>query len=176
MRRFSDALRLVLGHEGGFVNHPQDPGGLTNRGITRRVLSKYLGKRATKSQMKKLGFGTISDIYLQMYWTPAKCDELPTGIDVMMFDTAVNHGVARAAKLLQKAVQVKVDGIIGPKTLKAIAHRRDPRNLLDEFAVRRGWHYATRPHFLVFGLGWLRRLFGTVRYSAELMLKEKQSE
>lgn len=153
------ALDAVFEHEGGFVNHRLDPGGATNMGITHKVLARFRGvKRVSVHDVRNLRRTEAASIYLQNYWHRVKCDELPSGVDLAVFDCAVNQGVSRATRFLQQAARVRVDGVIGPVTLRSI-HAREPGALLDEFCARRMNHYGRLSRlFRTFGLGWSRRL------------------
>jgi lysozyme family protein len=117
---FGRALSLVLKHEGGFVDHPKDPGGATNLGVTIGTLSAWLGRPATKADVKSLTVPAVSPIYKQNYWDKVRADELPAGVDYCVFDAAVNSGPSRAAKWLQRAVGAEADGAVGSETLKAV--------------------------------------------------------
>lgn len=162
---FDRALQFVLGWEGGYVSHPRDPGGATNLGITHRTLSEYRSafpawglpgdvRNLTKSQAAK--------IYRAGYWEPIRGDELPRGVGLLVFDAAVNQGPARAARWLQEAAGVKVDGIIGQVTLAA-ARGATPATLIREFATLRSLGYVATGNWSTFGKGWMRRLFAAVQ-------------
>ena len=110
---FDKCLELILHHEGGYVNHPQDPGGETNLGVTKRVYEDFGG---TKS-MKELTVEDVTPIYKKNYWDRVKGDQLPVGLDLCLFDFGVNAGTGRAAKKLQAMIGTVVDGGIGPNTL-----------------------------------------------------------
>ncbi len=158
---FSVALAHVLEFEGGYSDHPSDPGGATNRGVTMAVLAEWRGRPVTKAEVRALTAEEAADIYRARYWLATVCDALPDGLDLAVFDCAVNQGVGRAARLLQAAAKVTVDGKIGPKTLAAVA-KADPQMLLTEFMARRMNAYGQlRQLFKVFGLGWSRRLMAT---------------
>ena len=117
---FDKCLQLVLKHEGGYVNHPNDPGGMTNYGVTKKVYEKYLGKEVTETDMKDMSLEHVGEIYKKKYWDKVRGDDLPSGLDWAVFDFAVNAGVSRAAKVLQGFIATSVDGVIGSGTLKAI--------------------------------------------------------
>lgn len=122
MSRFSECLQFILEKEGGYVNHPYDRGGATNKGITQSVYDAY---RASKGwplhSVKYLLPDETADIYRSKYWKPAACDKLPAPLDLVVFDGAVNHGVKQSAKFLQRALGVDDDGIIGPDTLGSLS-------------------------------------------------------
>ena len=110
----------MLKHEGGFVNHPKDPGGMTNLGVTKRVWEAYTGKNATEQDMRKLSPEKVKPLYKKNYWDAVCADHLPSGVDFSVFDFCVNSGPGRAARTLQTVVGAKSDGEIGPKTLAAV--------------------------------------------------------
>jgi len=158
---FEKALAHVLRHEGGYVDHPDDPGGATNFGITLATLQGWRGLGVTKADVKALTRGEAGALYRTRYWDHCRCDELPEPVAFMVFDAAVNHGTTRVARLLQEALGVAADGRIGPVTLGA-AQAAEPSALVTEIAARRMVFYASLSHFRTFGLGWSRRLMGTL--------------
>lgn len=159
---FENALKIVLHHEGGYVDHPDDPGGATNMGITHNTLSEWRDAPVTKDDVKALPVTEAAEIYRARYWNP-HCPNLPTGVDLLFFDSAVNQGPGRAAVFLQQAAGVARDGIIGPRTMMVVSHM-DSKELMREFAVRRALHYASLNQ--TFRLGWFRRLLAV--YEAAL--------
>jgi len=163
---FQTALRHVLEFEGGYVDHPNDPGGATNMGVTRATLANYRGRSVSKAEVRALDRDTARDIYRKLYWDALRCDEMPGGIDLALFDCGVNQGTGRAARLLQTALKVRVDGIIGPVTMRAV-RSAGPSALLTEFMAQRMRAYGRLSQlFRTFGLGWSRRLMaahGTAR-------------
>lgn len=112
---FVDSLKEVLKHEGGYVNHPKDPGGETNFGITVRVAREngYLG------DMRSIPMNVVESIYKRQYWDKVKADQMPESVRYPLFDYAVNSGPGAAARALQRVLGVTDDGIIGPMTLEA---------------------------------------------------------
>ena len=154
---FEQCLALVLKHEGGYVNHPKDPGGMTNLGVTKRVWEEYVGHTVDEAAMRALGPQDVAPLYKKNYWDKIQCDKLPAGVDYACFDLAVNSGVGRAAKILQKAVGVNQDGAIGPATLNAVASS-DARNLATEICDLRLEFLQGLPTFGTFGKGWTRRV------------------
>lgn len=165
--RFLPCLAQVLGHEGGFVNDPQDPGGATKMGITRATLAEWRGAPVTEEEVRALTEEEAREIYRARYWNPLRCDDLPPGFELMVFDFGVNAGPGAAARMLQRAVGVRADGAIGPVTLAA-ARAADPRAAIDAMARLREEHYRALPTFPRFGRGWLRRT-DAVRRSAQSM-------
>jgi len=157
MSRFTICLDRVLKHEGGFVDHPKDPGGATNMGVTQAVLAEFLKRPVTVAEIKALSRQTAADIYRFRYWSPLLAEGLPPGVDYMVFDLAVNSGVARAVRFLQLAVGATPDGRMGPATLGAVA-KVEPRALVLTLSERRENFYRALKTFPTFGTGWIRRL------------------
>jgi lysozyme family protein len=154
---FDSALKAVLHHEGGFVNHPADPGGMTNLGVTKRVWEEWVGHEVDEKAMRALTPELVGPMYKAKYWDKIKGDDLPEGVDYAVFDAAVNSGPGRAAKWLQSCVGVEPDGGIGPKTLAAVASF-DPKDLVEDYAKRRLSFLMDLPHWGTFGKGWGRRV------------------
>ena len=146
---FDACLGEVLSHEGGYVNHPSDPGGETNMGISKRSYPNENIKGMTRAR--------AAEIYRRDYWSPVRGDDLPAGLDLVAFDPAVNSGVSRGAKWLQQALGVAADGKIGPATVAA-AHKADPFAVIDRACdLRLAW-LRTLPTWKTFGKGWSRRV------------------
>lgn len=154
---FAQALQSVLKHEGGFVDHPADPGGITNLGVTKAVWEEWVGHPVTEKCMRALTPVAVAPLYKRRYWDKIKGDALPTGVDYAVFDAAVNSGPGRAAKWLQACVGVEVDGDIGPKTLAAVA-KINAADLVEDYAKRRLSFLMDLPHWGTFGKGWSRRV------------------
>lgn len=154
---FSAALQKVLQHEGGFVNHPDDPGGMTNLGCTKAVWEAWVGHEVTEATMRALKPADVAPLYKKKYWDKVSGDELPAGVDYAVFDAAINSGPGRAAKWLQATVGVEVDGAIGPVTLRAIA-ARPARQIVEDFNKRRLSFLFDLPTWGAFGKGWTRRV------------------
>lgn len=154
------SIREVLKHEGGFVDHPEDPGGATNYGITLKTYRNYNKNwYLTAEDLKNIPMFEVHDIYRTMYWNKVQGDDLPSGIDFLVFDFGVNAGTGRAAKMLQELVGAVSDGIIGRRTLRATqdVYLQDPARLVKGYSDRRAEYYQSLPHFPTFGRGWLRR-------------------
>lgn len=154
---FDASLRKLLAHEGGYVNHPSDPGGMTNLGVTRRVWEQWTGKAVTEADMRGLTAAMVAPLYKEKYWDAVKGDELPTGVDYAVFDAAVNSGPAQAAKWLQRAVGVADDGKIGPATLAAVCSK-PALDVVAGFSSQRLAFLQGLKTFPVFGKGWSRRV------------------
>lgn len=153
---FKTALQALLKHEGGFVNNPKDPGGMTNLGVTKAVWEDYLGHPVSEADMRSLTAEKVSPMYKQKYWDASKCNALPSGIDYLVFDFAVNAGVGRSIKTLQKALSVPEDGLIGPVTLHNISIM-DSGELVSRFSEAKEDFYKSLKTFNTFGKGWLNR-------------------
>jgi lysozyme family protein len=154
---FAEALQKVLQHEGGFINHPNDPGGMTNLGCTKAVWEEHCGHPVTEKIMRALTPADVAPLYKRKYWDKIKGDELPSGIDYLVFDCAINSGPGRAAKLLQAAVGAVQDGGIGPKTLAA-TKVLFPDQLIKDYSERRIAYLMSLEHWDTFGKGWSRRV------------------
>ena len=168
---FPACLADVLVHEGGYVDHPKDPGGATNLGITIGTLTGWLGRQATKAEVKALTKTTVAPIYRAKYWDKVRGDDLPSGLDAAVFDFAVNSGPGRAAKLLQRLVGVPQDGEIGPMTLAAVAKAPDIAALINAYCDARMTFLRGLGTFDTFGKGWTRRVDG-VRAKSLQMAKD----
>lgn len=156
-QNFAEALQKVLHEEGGFVDHPEDPGGMTNLGVTKTVWEQWVGHPVDEKAMRNLTPAAVAPMYRKKYWDKIKGDDLPAGVDYCVFDAAVNSGPGRAAKWLQACVGVEVDGDIGLKTLAAVA-AADPKVLVEDYAKRRLSFLMDLPHWGTFGKGWNRRV------------------
>jgi lysozyme family protein len=154
---FAEALQKLLIHEGGFVDHPDDPGGMTNLGVTKAVWEEWVGHPVDEKQMRNLTPAVVAPLYRAKYWDKIKGDDLPTGVDYVVFDAAVNSGAGRAAKWLQACVGVEQDGGIGPKTLAAV-RAFDANQLIEDYAKRRLSFLMDLKHWDTFGKGWSRRV------------------
>jgi lysozyme family protein len=168
LSNFPTALALVLKSEGGFVNHRNDPGGMTNLGVTRNVWKEWVKHDVDEAEMRALTPELVTPLYKARYWDACKCDDLPRGVDYAVFDSAVNMGSGRAAKLLQTALGVTADGAIGRATIAA-ATAADPVELLEAFSLGKEAFYQSLPTFATFGKGWLNRV-AHVQDAAEGML------
>ena len=159
---FDTAFDRLIGHEGGYVDHPDDPGGQTNWGVTIAVAraSGYAGP------MRDMPRGTAKAIYRTQYWEKVRADSMPFAVAFQVFDAAVNHGTRQAAKFLQRAAGVADDGAIGPQTLAAVQDR-EPAALLFLFNAEREQFYTDLKTWPSFGKGWSRRVVANLRYAAK---------
>ena len=160
----------MLKSEGGFVNHPSDPGGMTNLGVTKKAWQLYVGWRreVDEAEMRALTPEIVAPFYKARYWDACKCDELPLGVDYAVFDFAVNAGVSRASKTMQSALGTAADGIIGRGTL-GVAVNADPDHFLEKFSAAKEQFYRGLSTFDHFGNGWLRRV-AEVKQAADGMI------
>ena len=147
---FDRCMSAVFSHEGGYANDPNDPGGETRYGISKRSYPNEDIRNMTRTR--------AAQIYRRDFWNAVKGDELPAGLDLVAFDAAVNSGPSRGAKWLQSALGVIADGRIGPQTLTAA--RTAPSTAIDRACnARLGW-LRTLPTWKHYGNGWTRRVEG----------------
>lgn len=152
--------RLML-HEGGYVNHPNDPGGETMWGVTKRVAQAH----GYHGSMRKLPKALAKQITEKSYYKAVKGDQLDRLIAWQLTDAAYNHGNRQAVKFLQRAVGVTADGLIGPRTLAATAEM-DKNDVVLLFNAERIEFYTGLRGWISFGKGWARRVAGNLRYAA----------
>ena len=161
---FDECLKMLLHHEGGYVNHPSDPGGETNLGVTKKVYQEWGGTK----DMKDLTVEDVAPIYKKNYWDRCKCDDLESGVDWVVFDWAVNSGTGRSAKAIQKICGASQDGAIGPKTL-ALIGKQNTQYVIEEFGKIRQDFYESLKTFDTFGKGWTRRNKETTEKALEMI-------
>ena len=155
-------LEAILHHEGGYVNHPKDPGGETNLGVTKRVYEEWGGTK----DMKDLEVEDVEPIYKKNYWDRVKAESLPGGLDLCVFDFGVNAGTGRAAKYLQTMIGTVADGGIGPNTLKALSNYVESEGVeqtIKNYQAARQEYYESLSTFETFGRGWTRRVDETTK-------------
>ena len=165
---WDNAFKMMLASEGGYVHHPSDPGGRTNLGVTQRVWEEWVGRESNEKEMRSLTSEMVEPLYKRKFWDACKCDELPSGIDYLVFDFAVNAGVGRSAKILQAAVGVTPDGGIGPITVAAV-NAIPEAELIEKFSQAKEDFYRSLNTFETFGKGWLNRV-AAVKVKATTML------
>ena len=165
---FEKCLELILHHEGGFVDHPEDPGGMTNMGITKKVYERFLGKELCEKDMRMMPMEHVAKIYRKNYWDKVKADDLPSGVDLCVFDWAVNSGTKRAVCALQEAVGAKPDGVMGPMTLGKVKEKEDLELLEMMKEKRENFYRSLTRLFKTFGTGWLRRNNETFQMSKKM--------
>jgi lysozyme family protein len=162
------SFELMLKSEGGFVNHPSDPGGMTNLGVTKATWEGWVGREVDEAEMRGLTAEKVEPLYKERYFDAVRGDELPMGLDYLMFDFAVNAGAGRAIKTLQTAVGVTPDGGFGPMTMAAV-QAVDPVELIERFSQAKEDFYRSLTTFSTFGKGWLNRV-ADVKVKASAML------
>lgn len=159
---FQQIFDRLIGHEGGYVNDLQDPGGETNWGVTKRTAQAngYTGNMKTMTRQQAY------EIYRRAFWLRYNCEQMPDAVAYQFFDAAVNHGFGNASRMLQRAVGVLDDGIIGKYSLEAI--NRNP--ISDTLMVLNGERlnfYTRLKNFERFGKGWVNRVAQNLRYGAQ---------
>lgn len=154
---FDEILQITLKFEGGYVNHPSDPGGETNHGITKRVAERY----GYHGSMKELPLSIANDIYYQEYFLFYNIGGWPSPVNLLMFDMSVNHGNKNALRILQRALSVNADGYNGPVTQRAVQNAAENPQTLEQLIVditmERIFFYQSIAHWNTFKRGWTRR-------------------
>ena len=165
---YDKCLKTILHHEGGYVNHPKDPGGETNLGVTKRVYQEHGGTK----DMKDLLVEDVAPIYKKGYWDRMKGDDLPGGLDLCVFDFGVNAGPGRAAKFLQSMIGTTVDGGIGPNTLAKVdeyIRENGEHESVKKYQEMRQKYYEQLSTFDTFGKGWTRRVEETTKLALDII-------
>ena len=165
---YDKCLKTILHHEGGYVNHPKDPGGETNLGVTKRVYQEHGGTK----DMKDLVVEDVAPIYKKGYWDRMKGDDLPGGLDLCVFDFGVNAGPGRAAKFLQSMIGTTVDGGIGPNTLAKVEEyirENGEHESVKKYQEMRQKYYEQLSTFDTFGKGWTRRVEETTKLALDII-------
>ncbi len=157
MKNFEKSLSLTLKFEGGYVDNRFDPGGATNKGITIATLAKYRRHPVTKNDVKLLSGQEAADIYNLYFWKPLMAEQMPSGVDMFLFDYAVNSGPAHAVKALQSILQFPQDGVINEATLHAV-DQKHPSDIVHALAAKRLEFLQQLRTFAVFGRGWKTRI------------------
>ena len=156
---FDKCLELLLKHEGNFVNHPQDPGGMTNLGVTARVWEEWVGHKVDEKQMRALTPEMVAPLYKRKYWDACRADELVSGVDYCVFDVSVNSGPGRAIKFLQSCVGATPDGGFGSITLALTRKAEEaPAKLIEAYCFIRLEFLKSLKTWPTFGKGWERRV------------------
>jgi lysozyme family protein len=172
---YDEALRRLLAHEGGYTNHPSDPGGPTNFGITIYDYRKYVKPNATAADVRTMTVGEAKAIYRKRYWDAQRCDELPAGVDYSLFDYGVNSGIGRSGKVLRRVVglpdttHVVTDGV-----LHAVA-KRDPKALITAINDERLAFLKRLKTWPVFGKGWGARVVEVKSVSLRMAIQQVPS-
>lgn len=160
---FKRSVTKVLVHEGGYVNHKEDPGGATNKGVTQRVYDAFrLSAKQVKRSVKLITEDEIFAIYRTRYWNLIKGDSLPPGVGYVVFDGAVNSGVKQSVLWLQRALGIRADGVVGPDTINATNDYPDHDVLIRKIIDRREKFLRALTTFKTFGKGWLSRISGVL--------------
>jgi lysozyme family protein len=159
---FQESLPFILRWEGGFVDHPADPGGRTNKGVTQKVYDGWRARQGLpRRDVKLIEDHEVHSIYEADYWLPPRCDLLQRQLELVQFDTAVNMGVGRAVRFLQGAVGCGVDGDFGSQTERAVA-ACDPGAAIGAYCNAREAFYRglaeKKPEQKIFLEGWMNRL------------------
>jgi lysozyme family protein len=173
---WDQAFKQMLASEGGFTDDERDNGnklpdgrkGSTMLGVTQFNWEQHVGHQVSHDDMRALTPANVEPLYKKKYWDVVRADELPSGIDYMVFDMGVNAGPGRAIKLLQTAVGVTPDGGFGPMTMAAV-QAIDPVELIEKFSQAKEDFYRSLGTFATFGKGWLNRV-ADVKVKANSML------
>jgi lysozyme family protein len=163
-----NAFALMLKSEGGYVNNPADPGGMTNLGVTKATWENWVGRESDEAEMRGLTPEKVEPLYKKKYWDAVRSDELPVGLDYLLFDFAVNAGAGRAIKTLQTAVGVTPDGGFGPMTMAAV-QAVDPVELIERFSQAKEDFYRSLNTFATFGKGWLNRVADVKQHATSMV-------
>lgn len=174
-QNFQRALAWVLEEEGGWSDHPEDNGGATMKGITISVYSNWLGREATKTELRNISDSTVAAIYKKNYWDKIWGDRLPAGVDYVTFDFAVNSGPGRSVRFLQGVVRADQDGAMGPRTLEAVESHNDIDTVRKLCAERLKWlkGLADWKHF---GRGWEARINRVMPRGLALVSNDEDEE
>lgn len=176
LSNWDQAFKQMLKSEGGFTDDERDNGnklpdgrkGSTMLGVTQFNWEQHVGHQVTHDDMRQLTPTDVEPLYKKKYWDVVRADELPSGIDYMVFDMGVNAGPGRSIKLLQTAVGVTADGGFGPMTMAAV-QAIDPVTLIERFSAEKIVFYRSLDSFTVYGTGWLNRV-ADVKVKASAML------
>jgi lysozyme family protein len=155
---YDDALARLLVHEGGYTNHPADPGGPTNFGITIYDYRKYVKPDATAADVRAMKLSEAKGIYRAKYWDAQRCDELPAGVDYAVFDYGVNSGIGRSGKVLRRVLKIADNTGVIADTVIAAAHAADAKALIVAICDERLRFLQGLRTWGVFGAGWGRRV------------------
>lgn len=154
---YEAALMRLLEHEGGYSNHPSDPGGPTNFGITLGDYRKYVKRDAAAADVKAMRVAEAKAIYRARYWDALRCDDLPAGVDYAVFDYGVNSGIGRSAKVLRRLLGLADTGKVSDEVI-AVARTANAPNLVGAICDERLRFLKSLKTWPVFGNGWARRV------------------
>ena len=177
LSNWEKSFNLVIEHEGGFTDDPRDPGnilpdgrpGSTMLGCTQANWEKYIGKKVTHDEMRRLTKDDVKPLYKKNYWDSVMGDTLCAGLDYGAFDFAINAGPQTSRKLIQRALGVADDGIFGKQTLKAIKESNGA-DLIEKFSIEKEKYYRSLKTFPIYGKGWLRRIADVKHSATQLMI------
>lgn len=165
---YDDALRRLLVHEGGYTNHPSDPGGPTNFGITIHDYRKYVKPNASAADVQAMKLDEAKVIYRTKYWNALRCDELPAGVDYSVFDYGVNSGIGRSGRVLRRVVGLPdTTHVVTDDVLRAVTGR-DSKALVTAINDERLRFLKNLKTWPVFGAGWGRRVAEVRAFSLQL--------
>lgn len=157
LSNFRTCVDLVLEREGGFVDDPRDRGGATKFGITIHTLREFRGEPVTEQDVRALKIEEALEIYRSRYWNLLKCDEMPAGVDLIVFDFGVNAGPTRSTRLLQQIVRAEVDGGVGDQTI-GLVRTMPPAEIIEQFSTRKIAFYKELKGWETYGDGWTNRV------------------
>ena len=169
---FENCLKKLLVHEGGWSDHPADPGGATMKGVTLQVFREFKrNPHLGKEELRNISDEDLAAIYKKRYWDVVRADELLPGVDYTVFDCAVNSGPGRAVKILQTCVGTTPDGGFGSVTMAAVAQFKGEaaKQLIRDYATERLEFLQALRTFAVFGRGWERRVKEVEKTSLEML-------
>lgn len=169
---YDESLDLLLRHEGGYTNHPSDPGGPTNFGITIADYRKYVKSDATAADVRDMSIADAKKIYRARYWDAQLCDDLPSGVDYAMFDYGVNSGIGRSGKVLRRILGISDSTYQVTDAVVSAARNIDAEKLVDDICSERMRFLQNLKTWPVFGKGWGRRVT-EVKATALRMAKSK---
>lgn len=161
-KAFDQAFKRLMKNEGGYVNHPRDPGGETMYGVTKRVAIA----NGYKGSMRNLPIEFAEKVARKSYWDTTRCDDLDPLVASQLFDAAYNHGPRNAVKFLQRAVGVTADGMIGPMTIAA-TNAKPPYSVVLNFLSERLDFFTRIGTWSTFGKGWSRRIAEQLAFAAK---------
>ena len=175
--KFDDAIAFVFEAEGGYTMDPKDPGGETMFGISRVHAPAWKGWAVVDAKKKEPDFPAsvnadadlkdqAKEIYRLNFWEPLRCEELPYGLALGLFDMGVNQGVGTAIKIFQRTLGVKDDGVFGPKTMAAALAAPDRMQTL--LLARRLVAYhdlmKAKPNLEIYAMNWFHRVVTLARH------------
>ena len=155
--QFLTCLHLTLTFEGGFTQNRFDPGGATNKGITLRTFSFFKKRPVSRVELIAISQSDVESIYKEIFWNPIRGDELPAGVDAVLFDYAVNSGPQHAIRALQYCLNIKSTGRFDDALLHLI-HQTQPVQLIASLSLQRKGFMERLRQFTIFKKGWLSRV------------------